>query len=143
MDESQPPLKGQQEIASATLEPVPSPPGVPGTWVTITMPEFTCLCPRTGYPDFAQVLITYQPGDFIIELKSFKLWLNSFRDAHHYHEELCALVFETLSNLLKPQWLEVCLDYSRRGNVKTRVFRRSGPPPETYADLRAEALRDL
>ena len=140
MDES---LRGEHQIEAAKLEPVPSPPGVPGTWVTITMPEFTCLCPRTGYPDFAQVLITYQPREFIVELKSLKLWLNSFRNTRHYHEELCALVYQRLADLLHPQWLEVCLDYSRRGNVKTRVFRRSGPPPETYADLRAEPLTEL
>ena len=137
------PLKGELEISQAALEAVPAPKGVRGTLVCITMPEFTCRCPITGYPDFAQVLVTYMPDEFLVELKSLKLWLNSFRDSYMFHEAACAEIFEALHSLLRPLYLEVCMDYSRRGNVKTRVYKRSGPPPDEYSDLSAAPLQEL
>jgi len=136
-------LKGELEISQAELEAVPAPEGVRGTLVCITMPEFTCRCPISGYPDFAQVLITYVPDESLVELKSLKLWLNRFRDAYMFHEAACAEIFGALSDLLHPLYLEVCMDYSRRGNVKTKVYKRSGPPPEEYRDLSARPLQEL
>jgi len=89
--------------------------------INISFPEFTCLCPRSGYPDFANIKINYIPDKKIIELKSLKLYLNSFRDARISHEEATNKIFETLKAKLRPRFLEVIGDFNPRGNVKTAV----------------------
>jgi 7-cyano-7-deazaguanine reductase len=89
--------------------------------INITFPEFTCLCPRSGYPDFASINIKYVPAEKIIELKSLKLYLNSFRDIHISHEEVTNRVFTDLIKKLKPRFLEVEGDFNARGNVKTVI----------------------
>lgn len=89
--------------------------------IDITYPEFTCLCPRSGYPDFATIKITYVPNKKIVELKALKLWLNSFRDQAISHEAATNLVFDALKKNLKPRTLEVTGDFNIRGNVKTVI----------------------
>lgn len=89
--------------------------------INITFPEFTCLCPRSGYPDFASIIIKYVPSEKIIELKSLKLYLNAFRDIHVSHEEVTNRVYSELSKKLKPRFLEVVGDFNARGNVKTVI----------------------
>jgi 7-cyano-7-deazaguanine reductase len=89
--------------------------------INITFPEFTCLCPRSGYPDFATIKINYIPDKKIIELKSLKLYLNSFRNAHVSHEEATNKIYSELEKILKPRFLEVIGDFNPRGNVKTII----------------------
>jgi 7-cyano-7-deazaguanine reductase len=89
--------------------------------IEISYPEFTCLCPRSGYPDFATINITYVPARKIVELKSLKLYLNAFRDASISHEAVTNVVFADLKKGLKPRSLEVVGDFHVRGNVKTVV----------------------
>src|SRR3972149_974389 len=89
--------------------------------IDITFPEFTCLCPRSGYPDFATIKILYAPGKKIVELKSLKLYLNSFRDAKVSHENATNLIFSELKKALKPKKIEVVGDFNARGNVKTVI----------------------
>ncbi len=89
--------------------------------IDISYPEFTCLCPRSGYPDFAVIKITYVPNRKIVELKSLKLWLNSFRDQSISHEAATNLIFDALKKNLKPRRLEVAGDFNARGNVKTVI----------------------
>ncbi len=89
--------------------------------VEITYPEFTCVCPRSGYPDFATIRVCYTPDKKVVELKSFKLYLNSYRDRAISHEEATNLVFADLVKALKPRRLEVVGDFNVRGNVKTVV----------------------
>lgn len=89
--------------------------------INITFPEFTCLCPRSGYPDFATVIINYKPNKKIVELKSLKLYLNSFRQKHISHEEVTNKIFSELYDKLKPAYLEVIGDFNPRGNVKTII----------------------
>jgi len=89
--------------------------------VDITFPEFTCLCPRSGYPDFATIKLVYTPDKKVVELKSFKLYLNSFRDRAISHEEATNLIFNDLNTLLKPRQMEVTGDFNVRGNVKTII----------------------
>jgi 7-cyano-7-deazaguanine reductase len=89
--------------------------------IDISYPEFTCLCPRSGYPDFATIRITYVPGRKIVELKALKLWLNAFRDRSISHEAVTNLIFDTLRKSLRPRKLEVVGDFNVRGNVKTVV----------------------
>jgi len=89
--------------------------------IDITYPEFTCLCPRSGYPDFATIKIVYVPDRKIVELKALKLWLNSFRAKAVSHEAATNLIFDTLKKALSPRSLEVTGDFNVRGNVKTII----------------------
>jgi 7-cyano-7-deazaguanine reductase len=89
--------------------------------VDISFPEFTCLCPRSGYPDFATMKIEYIPDKFIVELKSLKLYLNGFRERSISHESSTNQVFDDLKKLLKPRRLDVTGDFNPRGNVKTVI----------------------
>ncbi len=89
--------------------------------INISFPEFTCLCPRSGYPDFAAIKINYIPAKKIVELKSLKLYLNSFRDLYISHEEVTNKIYTEIEKKLKPRFLEVTGDFNPRGNVKTIV----------------------
>ena len=113
--------RGQREIQNAELTPVKNLYPHRDYEINITLPEFTCLCPISGYPDFAVIEITYVPDKFIIELKSLKLYINKFRDQEMFHEETVNLILEDLVDVLKPRWLEVTGDFNPRGNVKTIV----------------------
>ncbi|MCC6345755.1 MAG: preQ(1) synthase, partial [Nitrospirales bacterium] len=83
--------------------------------------EFTCLCPRSGYPDFATFTIHYIPDRKIVELKALKLYLNSFREISISHEEATNRIHAELEKLLQPRLLEVTGDFNPRGNVKTVI----------------------
>ena len=87
----------------------------------MSFPEFTCLCPRSGYPDFAVIKIRFVPDGKIVELKSLKLWLNSFRDRHISHEEVTNHIYDELKTKLSPRKLYVEGDFSPRGNLKTII----------------------
>ena len=89
--------------------------------INISFPEFTCLCPRSGYPDFATIKINYIPDKKIVELKTLKLYLNSFRNVYLSHEEVTNKIYSELEKRLKPRFLEVTGDFNPRGNVKTVV----------------------
>jgi 7-cyano-7-deazaguanine reductase len=89
--------------------------------VKIVFPEFTCLCPKTGYPDFASIEIYYLPAEKCVELKSWKLYLNSFRNIGAFHESVINFLFNELCALLNPRWLRVVGDFFPRGNVNTTV----------------------
>lgn len=89
--------------------------------IDISFPEFTCLCPRSGYPDYANIKIKYVPDEKIVELKSLKLYLNSYRNLYISHEESTNKIFDELKKKLKPRFLEVVGDFNPRGNVKTVI----------------------
>ena len=89
--------------------------------INIDFSEFTCLCPQSGYPDFATIRINYVPDKYIVELKSLKLYLNNFRDQNISHESVTNLIFDDLTKMLKPRQLEVVGDFNPRGNVKTVI----------------------
>jgi len=112
---------GENNIEKAKLELWDNPhPGRDYT-IEISFPEFTCLCPRSGYPDFATIRIEYIPHKKIVELKTLKLYLNSFRNMHIGHEDATNIVFNELKKQLKPRYLEVIGDFNPRGNVKTLI----------------------
>ncbi len=117
---------GQQAIAEAALERWEN--HVTGQDYTINMqfPEFTCLCPRSGYPDFAVIKIEYIPDKYVVELKSLKLYLNSFRNRYISHEDSTNEIYEALNNLLKPKFIELTGDFAPRGNLRTVVKVSSG-----------------
>ena len=112
---------GTKAIKTAKLEIWENP--YPGRdyVIDILYPEFTCLCPRSGYPDFATIKVTYTPDKRVVELKSLKLYLNSFRDQNVSHEAVTNMVFDVLMKNLKPRSLEVVGDFNVRGNVKTVI----------------------
>lgn len=89
--------------------------------IDITFPEFTCVCPRSGYPDFATIKVVYTPDKSVVELKSLKLYLNSFRSRAISHEAATNRIFNDLNELLKPRRMDVVGDFNVRGNVKTIV----------------------
>lgn len=112
---------GEKEILEAKLEPWPNPNPEKNYRINITFPEFSCLCPRSGYPDYATIKITYVPDKYIVELKSLKLYLNKYRNQYISHEEATNKIYDDLYNLLKPRFLEVIGDWNPRGNVKTII----------------------
>jgi 7-cyano-7-deazaguanine reductase len=116
---------GEQAIKKASLEIWKNPTPERDYEIQISFSEFTCLCPRSGYPDFAIINIKYIPDRKIIELKSLKLFLNSFRSSHTSHEEATNTIYSELFKKLKPRFLEVIGDFNPRGNVKTIVTVRS------------------
>jgi len=89
--------------------------------IDISFPEFTCLCPRSGYPDFATIKVTYVPDKKVVELKALKLYLNSFRNEFISREEATNRIYDTLYKKLKPRRLLVVGDFNPRGNVKTII----------------------
>lgn len=114
-------LYGEKEIKEATLQTWDNPHPERDYEINITFPEFTCLCPKSGYPDFATIRITYIPDKKIVELKSLKLYLNSFRDSYISHEDATNKIYNALETLLKPRFIEVIGDFNPRGNVKTII----------------------
>lgn len=112
---------GEQEIKEARLEQWPNPCPERDYEINITFPEFTCLCPRSGYPDFAKIEITYVPNEWIVELKSLKLFLNRYRNQYISHEQAACEIFDALEQLLRPKKLKVIADFHPRGNVHTVI----------------------
>lgn len=112
---------GERKIKQAKIEVWENPSPDRDYEIDISFPEFTCICPRSGYPDFAVIRINYVPDRWIVELKSLKFYLNSFRDVHASHEEVTNRIYDALLKKLKPRSLEVIGDFNPRGNVKTVV----------------------
>ncbi len=119
---------GTKAIKKAKLEVWDNPSPERDYEINITFPEFTCLCPRSGYPDFATIRINYVPDKKIIELKALKLYLNSFRDVHISHEEITNKIYSEIKKALKPRALEVVGDFNPRGNMKTVIRVTSEQP---------------
>lgn len=89
--------------------------------IEFTCPEFTCLCPRSGFPDFATIHITYTPDQWCVELKSLKLYINKFRDERVFHEDVTNRILDDLVKLLDPKFIQVEADFNVRGNIHTVV----------------------
>lgn len=89
-------------------------------------PEFTCLCPKTGQPDFATLRIRYVPDRRCVELKSLKLYLWSFRDEGHFHEAVTNRILDDLVATCAPRWMEIEGDFYVRGGIRTVVTARHG-----------------
>jgi 7-cyano-7-deazaguanine reductase len=89
--------------------------------IKIELPEFMCKCPRSGYPDFANIKLEYIPNKKVIELKALKLYINSFMDKHISHENSANEIYDTLYKGLKPKWMKLSADFNPRGNVHTVI----------------------
>jgi len=113
----------------AILESVPN--SHPGTnyVVRFTAPEFTTLCPITGQPDFAHFVIDYVPGKAIVESKSLKLYLNSFRNAAGFHEATTIAIAKRIVQTIKPNYLRIAGYWYPRGGIPIDVFWQTGKVP--------------
>jgi len=107
--------------ASKTLEVFPNPNPERDYHIKIDSPEFTCLCPKTGQPDFAEIKIDYIPDELCVELKSLKLYYWSFRDEGHFHEQVTNMMASDLIEAMDPRYLKVTAIFNVRGGVYTTV----------------------
>ena len=89
--------------------------------IKITLPEFTCLCPRSGYPEFATIYLEYIPNEGVVELKAIKLYINSFMNKNISHEDSINEIYDLLEKKLKPKWMKIVGDFNPRGNVHTVI----------------------
>jgi len=120
------PHYGERAIAESQLICFDNPRAGRVYEVTITLPEFTCLCPFSGYPDFARLKLCYQPGPRVLELKALKLYVNRWRDITISHEEVVNRILDDLVLAADPLWMELEADFNPRGNVHTVVTVRHG-----------------
>ena len=114
----------------AVLETVPNPQGDVRYMVRFVAPEFTSLCPLTGQPDFAHLVIDYVPKDRLVESKSLKLFLGSFRNHGAFHEDCTVSIARRLVDAMQPEWLRIGGYWYPRGGIPIDVFYQTGPAPE-------------
>ena len=114
----------------AVLERVANPQSDTNFLVRFTAPEFTALCPITGQPDFAHLVIDYLPNKWLVESKSLKLYLGSFRNHGAFHEECTVAIGKKLVSTLKPKWLRIGGYWYPRGGMPIDVFWQTGQPPK-------------
>jgi len=114
-------LGANQNHPAKTMETFPNPNPERDYHIRIDSPEFTCLCPKTGQPDFAEIKLDYIPDRLCVELKSLKLYYWSFRDEGHFHEQVTNMIANDLINLLDPRYIKVTAVFNVRGGVYTTV----------------------
>ena len=115
---------------SRTLEAVPNAHPDRDYEVAMTIPEFTCVCPITGQPDFATIRIRYVPDQQLVELKSIKLYIWSYRNEGAFHEDATNRILNDFVAAAAPRWIEVVGDFGVRGGIKTVVRATQGKRPE-------------
>ena len=116
--------------AEAVIETVANPHPGERYLVRFTCPEFTSLCPITGQPDFAHIVIDYVPGAVLVESKSLKFFLGSFRNHGAFHEDCTLAIARRLVAALSPQWLRIGGYWYPRGGMPIDVFWQTGVPPK-------------
>ena len=114
-------MYGEREIESGRLICFPNPNRNRDYEISIDFPEFTCKCPFSGYPDFANLRIIYQPSKKVIELKAIKLYLNNFREIKISHEEVANKIIDDFVEVSDPKWMQLEADFNPRGNVHTII----------------------
>ena len=124
------PTPWPQSPEDARLERVPAPDPGKLYVVRFAAPEFTSLCPITAQPDFAHLVIDYIPQDWLVESKSLKLFLGSFRNHGSFHEACTMQVATRLVDLLTPIWLRIGAYWYPRGGIPIDVFWQTGAPPD-------------
>lgn len=108
--------------------------------VALNCPEFTSLCPKTGQPDFAEIKIAYVPDRFLVESKSLKLYLFSFRNTGDFHEDCVNTIKDDLVRLLEPKYLEVLGLFAPRGGISIHPFANYAKPLAGYETVARERL---
>lgn len=122
--------KQPQSPEEATLEKVPNPNKGMDYLVRFTCPEFTSMCPITGQPDFAHLMLDYVPGDWLVESKSLKLFLTSFRNHGSFHEACTVDIVKRLVKEIDPKWMRIGGYWYPRGGIPIDVFYQTGEPPK-------------
>ena len=112
---------GLDEIEGSHLEIWPNAHPERDYVVHMEIPEFTCLCPRSGFPDFATITIDYVPDQHVVELKSLKLYINAFRSVKVFHEHVINMILEDFVSACDPLSVEIEGDFNVRGNIKTTI----------------------
>jgi 7-cyano-7-deazaguanine reductase len=115
------PKYGERQIAEGQLITFPNPRSGRRYNIHITLPEFTCKCPFSGYPDFATIYLTYVPNQRVVELKAIKLYINSYRDRYISHEECINQILDDFVAACDPMEVHIKGDFNPRGNVHTVV----------------------
>jgi 7-cyano-7-deazaguanine reductase len=123
-------VRGFASPDEAVLERVANPHPDTLYLARFTAPEFTSLCPVTGQPDFAHLVIDYVPADWLVESKSLKLYLGSFRNHGAFHEDCTVAIGRRLATELEPRWLRIGGYWYPRGGIPIDVFWQTGPAPE-------------
>ena len=124
------PVDAPQSPDDAVLERVVNPQLDTLYNVRFTAPEFTSLCPKTGQPDFAILVIDYVPNEWLVESKSLKLFLGSFRNHGAFHEDCTVMVGKRITQLIEPNWLRIGGYWYPRGGIPIDVFWQHGHIPE-------------
>lgn len=124
---SPPSLPGEEAIAAAELEILPNPSTGRDYTIHYSYPEFTCKCPRTGYPDFATINLWIVPDESIVELKSLKLYMNKFRDTYVFHEAITNQLLDHIVDSLHPKWARIVAEWNPRGNLTTVISSEHSP----------------
>lgn len=114
----------------AKLDRVPNPQGGTDYLVRFTVPEFTSLCPVTGQPDFAHLMIDYAPGQWLLESKSLKLYIASFRNHGAFHEDCTVMIGKRIASEIKPKFLRIGGYWYPRGGIPIDVFWQTGRVPK-------------
>ena len=122
-------VRGFDSPEQAVLERVPNPHADTLYLARFTAPEFTSLCPVTAQPDFAHLVIDYAPGEWLVESKSLKMYLTSFRNHGAFHEDCTVAIGKRLADLLAPKWLRIGGYWYPRGGIPIDVFWQTGPAP--------------
>ncbi len=115
---------------TAVLERVHNPHPDVSYVARFTVPEFTSICPVTGQPDFAHIVIDYVPGEWLVESKSLKLFMTAFRNHGAFHEDCTIYIAKRLRDLLAPRWLRIGGFWYPRGGIPIDVFWQTGEPPQ-------------
>jgi 7-cyano-7-deazaguanine reductase len=123
-------VRGFDSPEAAVLERVPNPHADTAYLVRFTAPEFTSLCPVTGQPDFAHLVIDYVPGEWLVESKSLKLYLGAFRNHGAFHEDCTVAIGRRLVAEIAPKWLRIGGYWYPRGGIPIDVFWQTGPAPD-------------
>lgn len=111
-------------------------------WVRFNCPEFTAVCPITGQPDFAEIRIGYIPGQRMVESKSLKLYLFSFRNHGAFHEDCVNIIMKDLIALMDPKYIEVTGFFLPRGGISIHPYANWGRPGTKYEELAAKRLEN-
>ena len=107
---------------SKDLETFPNPQPGRNYTIRISIPEFTCLCPKTGQPDFATITIEYVPADMCVELKALKLYIWTFRDQGAFHEAVTNEILDHIVNAIAPNFMRIRAEFNVRGGIYTTVI---------------------
>ena len=109
-------------------------------WVEFLCPEFTSLCPITGQPDFAEIIIRYIPDQKMVESKSLKLYLTSFRNHGDFHEDCVNIIRKDLTTLMDPRYIEVVGHFRPRGGIAIHPFANFGKPGTRYEEMAQQRM---